>query len=455
MKLLHCLAVLLPLAASHAATFQPVGEIGDDNASMGSLGVSGDGTTVIGYRLLKSEVYQFDSLRWTAADGVQPLTTLSGADNAYAYAVSTDGSVIVGQGMTVSGNSGIFSAVRWTPNGIESLGSLGGQDYSVAWAVSGDGKTVVGDSEAAPIPGNTDPIFPFIWTEAGGMSSLPLPAAAVYGEALGVSIDASTIVGCYASELSPPHPIYWRAGMYHELPQVDGATGLVAEKVNADGSFIVGAASFSDHSTNAVRWSLSEGIVENLGNFGPWDITFRGYSAAKGISGDGEVVVGYSPDENGHQATVWTRETGLQCLLDVLESYYGLDLTGWTLTSATGISADGHAITGEGVDPEGVRRAWIATGVYTIPKLKPEVVYAGKKRIVTPRKRLVIRGHARNASSVRYSVGNSGWTRIPDQKNWSFVVRVKRGSNRILVRANGRQFQSQDLVRILVVRKKK
>jgi hypothetical protein len=40
---------------------------------------------------------------------------------------------------------------------------------------------------------------------------------------------------------------------------------------------------------------------------------------------------------------------------------YGLDLTGWTLTSCTAVSGDGMTIVGNGTNPQGNREAWIAT----------------------------------------------------------------------------------------------
>jgi hypothetical protein len=42
----------------------------------------------------------------------------------------------------------------------------------------------------------------------------------------------------------------------------------------------------------------------------------------------------------------------------------GLDLTGWTLESATGISADGTTIAGYGMF-NGLARAWLVTGLPT------------------------------------------------------------------------------------------
>jgi hypothetical protein len=44
----------------------------------------------------------------------------------------------------------------------------------------------------------------------------------------------------------------------------------------------------------------------------------------------------------------------------MLVDEFGLDLTGWTLTSAAGISDDGLTIMGNGVNPDGKSEAWIA-----------------------------------------------------------------------------------------------
>jgi hypothetical protein len=60
-------------------------------------------------------------------------------------------------------------------------------------------------------------------------------------------------------------------------------------------------------------------------------------------------------------------------LRNVLEDDFGLDLSGWTLTEATGISADGRTIVGYGVNPSGDQEGWIA-----VPEPPPAaLVFAG------------------------------------------------------------------------------
>jgi len=84
---------------------------------------------------------------------------------------------------------------------------------------------------------------------------------------------------------------------------------------------------------------------------------------AAGVSGDGRVVVGVSnPTRQLGQdrACIWTG--GAAPTMEwLLTREYGLDLSGWVLTAATGVSADGHTIVGYGINPSGNWEAWVAT----------------------------------------------------------------------------------------------
>jgi uncharacterized membrane protein len=83
------------------------------------------------------------------------------------------------------------------------------------------------------------------------------------------------------------------------------------------------------------------------------------YSFANGASSDGSVVVGNGTSDSGGEAFIWDSVNGMRNLQSVLTSNYGLDLTGWTLTSARGISADGMTIVGYGTH-NGNTEAWRA-----------------------------------------------------------------------------------------------
>jgi len=79
------------------------------------------------------------------------------------------------------------------------------------------------------------------------------------------------------------------------------------------------------------------------------------------------VNVGFSKDGSagggtyaGFSAVLWTAGLGMRSVKTELESY-GIDLTGWYLTGATGVTNDGRTIVGRGVNPRGFEEAWIAT----------------------------------------------------------------------------------------------
>lgn len=83
-------------------------------------------------------------------------------------------------------------------------------------------------------------------------------------------------------------------------------------------------------------------------------------SQASNVSGDGSVIVGVGSTASGASAFYWTESGGMQNLTDLLVSSFGLDLTGWTLTDASGVSADRLVVVGSGLNPLGQSEAWMA-----------------------------------------------------------------------------------------------
>lgn len=122
------------------------------------------------------------------------------------------------------------------------------------------------------------------------------------------------------------------------LPVFNGALYSDANGVSGDGRIAVGCVG-----TMAVRW-VDMGDPESLG--------FTG--VARATNEDGTVIVGAAAEA----PFVWTEAGGLEFLVAEFENR-GVDLSGWTLSSATDISADGSVIVGEGTY-EGMTRAWIA-----------------------------------------------------------------------------------------------
>ena len=120
------------------------------------------------------------------------------------------------------------------------------------------------------------------------------------------------------------------------------------------GSVVVGE-SQSDLCSEAFRWE--DGVMEGLGTLPGLGLA----SVSEAVSADGSVIVGHIGGSSIFDpAFVWDETSGMRSLESVLVDDFGLDLTGWALTSATGISVDGSTIVGEGINPDGFNEGWIA-----------------------------------------------------------------------------------------------
>jgi probable HAF family extracellular repeat protein len=281
--------------------------------------VSADGSVVVGAGSTASGTEAF---RWTRSGGIQGLGHLFESHLfGWAHAVSDDGTTIVGESHRQNSSE---SAFRWTSaGGMQALGFLPGHDRSIALDVSGDGSIVVGLSNESEA---------FRWTSANGMQDLLVGG---HDAAWAISADGLVIAG-----VSAP------AGGAFRWTSTGGMQGLgfgnLPRRASADGSVIVGGP--VEGGGRAFRWT-SAGGVQFLGDVN--------YSDARGVSGDGSIVVGDGP-------FIWDATRGMRGLEQVLVNDYGLDLTGWNLRNANGISADGSTIVGTGIHLDR-DEAWIAT----------------------------------------------------------------------------------------------
>jgi probable HAF family extracellular repeat protein len=174
--------------------------------------------------------------------------------------------------------------------------------------------------------------------------------------AVGVSGDGSVVVGVTESSTEVFEAFRWT--------QEDGMVGLgdlpggevqsAATAISADGTTVVGQSS-SGSGGEAFRWTAANGMI-GLGDL----LGGLFSSTAWGVSADGSVVVGVSSRPPTPRAFIWDQTNGMRNLQDVLVTDFGLDLTGWTLTSAQDISDDARVIVGNGLNPSGELEAWIA-----------------------------------------------------------------------------------------------
>ena len=77
---------------------------------------------------------------------------------------------------------------------------------------------------------------------------------------------------------------------------------------------------------------------------------------------------GQSDSSSSVEAVIWTVESGMVRLVDVLQSR-GVRTTGWLPLVAQGVSADGKTIVGYGINPSGKLEAWIARLPVSLPSV--------------------------------------------------------------------------------------
>ena len=259
--------------------------------------------------------------------------------------------------------SACISLVAFTTNSANAgsifLGIGGIRSTNISTVVDGlsaDGTTLVGSSL-----NNNGKFEAFRWTEAGGMEGLGLLDTSLSSgrsRGRGVSADGSVVAGESPSR-SPVislKSVRWdSAGSIQRVGAFPGVNPSgFARDVDDAGIYVVGRGgslnSQPDNGSEAYRWSVAGG-TEGLGDL-PGD---RFFSEARGISGDGEVVVGYSQSSNGNEAFRWTSSGGM----------VGLgDLAGGAFNSfAQDASKDGSVIVGFGSSNNGSEAfRWTSAG---------------------------------------------------------------------------------------------
>lgn len=297
--------------------------------------VSPDGSVVVGGGL-----YFGYSILWESGNAYR----LELAENRFLTESSPyDVSIVDGEPVVVGYAHG--QHYRWTTEGVSfDLESLGGNyNGSFATGLSDDATVVVGVSLI---------LGAYRWTADGEIVALgSLTPQARQSYASGVSADGSVVVGESGSQAFRWDEVAGIAGLGY---LAGGEPFSVANAVSGDGSVIIGQSS-SLLGTETFRWTADGGMV-GLGDLDGGDFESDGLA----VSSNGNVIVGQGTTATGAAAFMWTPDRGMRLLEDVLITDYGLDLTGWSLTTATGISADGKTIVGTGINPAGVQEAFVA-----------------------------------------------------------------------------------------------
>lgn len=333
-------------------SFQGLGAL--PGASPGSVaaGLSADGLVVVGG--CPTGATCSEAWRWTQAGGIQGLGFLPGESTSGASATSADGAVVYG-----ASEDSIF---RWTSAGMVDIGAgLPSGPSVVPTDLSSDGLVAVGGFfDLTTLQGGA-----FRWTSGVGVEVLmpfTIPNVAQFAA---LSSDGAVIAGSSGIP-DDPNPFFRTdAGgttFLPELPLGDCQCGSQALGISSGGQTIVG----TSHQ-KAFRWTAVTGTLD-LGAFLP--MGFNDVDSALDVSSAGDVIVGRSDRSGGSVAFLWTDRRGIRDLRAELVSL-GLDLTGWTLTSAVAVSDDGAVIAGNGINPSGSEEAWIASvpTILTVPSL--------------------------------------------------------------------------------------
>ena len=310
-----------------------------DGGIAAGYGVSGDGSTLVGYAATPSG--QAHAFAWTASGGLTDLGALSSGGASIAFNASADGRTIVGFSQVASGG---WHGFIWTAaTGMVDMGTANGpSSLSTAWAVSDDGTVVAGGSFT---PASIDHAMK--WTESAGWQDLGTLTGSGYSDAFGISGDGQVIVGESSATGGYIHAFRWAGGTMSDLGTIGGVTGAsVATDADHDGGVVVGVSTVSGSTQHAFRWTQASGMAD----LGTLD-NATGDSRAFGVNSDGSVIVGKSVFAgSGTHAFVWTAPTGMQDL-NTLLSTAGVDMSGINLTVARGVSNDGNFIAGSGFFP--------------------------------------------------------------------------------------------------------
>ena len=335
------------------ASFQGLGHLDGLPIESYANAVSDDGSTVVGHSgngIGGGTSTNGEAFRWTSSEGMVGLGDLpNGLPLSGAFCVSAEGSVIGGGSNSTDGSNGnAKEAFRWTEStGMVGLGYLtDGSHESTILGMSGDGSILAGWGSGQP----------FYWTESTGMVHIGNLGGDAHAK--DISSNGNVIVGNSQSP-SGSQVFHWTQtnGMVGIGDLSGGIFESIANGTNSDGSVIVGMGN-SSLGLEAFRWTEAEGMI------GLGDLSGGAFcSNAWDVSADGSIIVGEGTTSTtalGNEAFIWDASNGMQNLRDVLINDCGLDLTGWTLATATGISADGLTIVGFGSNPDGYTEAWIA-----------------------------------------------------------------------------------------------
>ncbi len=330
-----------------AQSFTGVGYLPGGGSFSEALGVSNDGTIVVGSS--DAAGVQERAFIWT--NGVITGIPNSGSYRpAIAFAIS-DNRVVVGTSYGPNGPEAFkYNSINLSFRALG--GTVAGGMGSSARAISADGRTTVGFRSHG---GSS--VEACVWTGPSPVGLGYLTPGGLRSAANGISANAAVIVGESIAAGLMTHEAFIASGgaAMVSLGTLGGGFSF-AHAISDDGMVIVGSSTRSVPGTHAFSYDVVAGLMTDLGELaGGAD-----FSDALAVNADGTVIVGRSAGASGTVAMIWDANHGVRSLKDVLINRGVSNLASWTLSSASGISDDGTVICGWGLNPLGLDEGWVA-----------------------------------------------------------------------------------------------
>ena len=432
------LGLFLAQNSAAAAEFRPMGFLDGNHDVSRVAGLSSDGSVALGESFYISDPNGFPNqfhgalFRWTTGAGMTPLVepstpefsgTIDPYDQPRVTAISRDGSTILFDRSTYEPNgfngdlNSYYDRYLWSPtdgfqNVFQSTPPL--FNSSASWSgLSQDGKRRVGAVGGSYYVAGHPNLSAVVWGNDGywmPLGNLPIDASTnPISRGLAMSSDSAVVVGYSTSlnakgpnnyvEYSPdPPPAYFvnANGAYEAFvwTQSGGMVGLgdlpggifdsSATGVSANGQFVIGKSSIVN-GREAFLWTSVNGM-QGLGY-----LNSDHPESSPGAASNNGIVVGTSllsreiagyydfthePYYNDtYAAFIWDEANGFRNLKTALAQDYGIDLTGWQLTSAVGISDDGLTIAGNGINPLGQQEGWVVR-LQAVPEPSAKILLA-------------------------------------------------------------------------------
>jgi|GEM_PF-5645417 len=323
------------------------------------LEVSGNGISVVGKNSNNNDIYQNEFFTWNVLDRKKTYQSYDKSwSNIEISSLNYDGNILFGETKIegTQGNKGfIYNRLTSKSKLLEVPDKYSSFEIH---RISRDNNIVLGSGR---INNTHDSSEAFIWyldqNKIIVLDNLANNTSRYNSIPWNISIDNTIIVGTSLNQDEQSVAVMWK-GPDYEITQLNllnnGSRGN-ASALSSDGKIIIGDVSDGNNGnrTEAVVWNTVTKnmiVLDHSKNY-PLD-TY--YSLAKGVSADGQTVIGSAYVHSGPTGNdiffIWTQETGMSDANLLLKSLFPLNdflkLEGSKILTVSGIDASGRVIVG-------------------------------------------------------------------------------------------------------------